>query len=204
MKRNNFINDESYNIYHSYIQNVKKAASVLSNNDVNDILNEIDSHIYESFIDNNDIQSEKDRIEIVLRKLGTPESYLKPIIAERKLKKAVNKYNIWGILKGIWSVVLAGSKYALLSIMYFFILTGGIIIIAKILYPNKTGLFVSDGDFVALGFTSDINSEAVELLGYWLIPIMILAILFFYFAMTFILKKLLHLNNNSKKDAYYE
>jgi hypothetical protein len=193
MKKSNFNQEEAYRIYHAYIEHAGKVVAGLPAEDAEDIINEIDSHIFEAFNDAAYISSEKERIEMVVRNLGSPESYLKPIIAEKELHRAVDKYNAIGILKGICSTILTGSRYALLSVMYLFILGAGIVIIAKILYPHKTGLFVNDGHFVGLGFLSQINSGAVELLGYWLIPVMIVAIIAFYFLITFLLKQLLRM-----------
>jgi hypothetical protein len=204
MKRNNFNQEDAYKIYHAYIEHVGKVVFGLPANDVEDIINEINSHIFEAFNDASYISSEKERIEMVVRNLGSPESYLKPIIAEKDLHRAVNKYNAIGILKGICSTILTGSHYALLSIMYIFILCAGVVIIAKILYPHKTGLFVNDGHFVGLGFIAQINSNAIDLLGYWLIPIMIVAIIVFYFLITFLLKQFLHMKRRIKINTHNE
>jgi hypothetical protein len=198
MKKSNFNQEEAYRIYHAYIEHAKKVVAGLPAEDAEDIINEIDSHIFEAFHDAAYISSEKERIEMVVRNLGSPESYLKPIIAEKELSRAVDKYNAIGIVKGIGSTILSGSRYVLLSVMYLFILGAGIVIIAKILFPHKTGLFVSDGHFVGLGFLSQINSGATELLGYWLIPVMIVAIIAFYFLVTFLLKQLLHMKKRVK------
>jgi uncharacterized membrane protein len=196
MKRSDFDSIEAYKIYANYIDQVNDIISTLPENDILDIMNEIDSHIYESFICNKAIPSEKERITTVIHDLGEPQSYLKPVIAERQLRQAINKYNIWGILRGFWAILLTGGQYFTAVIMYLFILSGGFLVIAKIFYPHKTGLFIEDGDFVSLGFLSQINAEAVELLGYWLIPILVISCVIFYFLMTFILKKIVRIRTN--------
>ncbi|MDR1517753.1 MAG: hypothetical protein LBS52_06640 [Dysgonamonadaceae bacterium] len=193
MKRSDFNSAEAYRIYANYIEQVNDTISMLPKDDVFDITNEIDSHIYESFICNKAIASEKERITTVIRNLGEPQSYLKPVIAERQLKQAINKYNIWGILKGFWGILLTGGQYITAVIMYLFLLSGGFLVIAKIFYPHKTGLFIEHGDFVGLGFLSQINAEAVELLGYWLIPVSIVSCVIFYLLMTFILKRIVRI-----------
>lgn len=204
MKKSSFNLDDSYKIYNAYIEHVKRVVSDLPSDDVEDLVNEIDSHIFEAFNDIKDIGSEKERIEMVIKNLGSPESYLKPIIAEKELHRAVNKYNVIGILKGIWSTILTGSQYALLSLMYIFILSAGVIIIAKILFPHKTGLFVNEGHFIGLGFIAQINSNAVDLLGYWLIPIMFGVIIIFYFFITFLLKQILRMKGRVKTNGLNE
>jgi hypothetical protein len=191
MKQSDFDSVEAYRIYANYIEQVNDIISTLHKDDILDIMNEIDSHIYESFIYNRAIVSEEERITTVIRNLGEPQSYLKPVIAERQLKQAINKYNIFGILRGIGTTLLTGGQYLTTLIMYLLILSCGFLVIAKIFYPHKTGLFIEHGDFVALGFLSQINAEAVELLGYWLIPVLIVSCVIFYFFMTFILKRIM-------------
>jgi hypothetical protein len=201
MKRSDFDSIKAYKIYADYIEQVNGMISILHKDDILDIMNEIDSHIYESFIYNKAIVSEEERIETVIRNLGEPQSYLKPVIAERQLKQAINRYDIFGILKGIWVTLLAGGQYVIAVVMYLLILSCGFLVIAKIFYPHKTGLFVEDGNFVGLGYLSQINTEAVELLGYWLIPVLVVSCVVFYFFMTFILKKIVRIKTklNFKK-----
>jgi uncharacterized membrane protein len=193
MKRSDFDSIEAYKIYANYIEQVNDIISMLPKDDILDIMNEIDSHIYESFICNRAIVPEKERITTVIRNLGEPQSYLKPVIAERQLKQAINKYDIFGILRGIWATLLTGGQYIIALIMYLLILSCGFLVIAKIFDPRKTGLFVEDGSFVGLGYLSQINAGAIELLGYWLIPALIVSCVIFYFLMTFILKKIVRI-----------
>jgi hypothetical protein len=193
MKRSDFDSIKAYKIYADYIEQVNGIISILHKDDILDIINEIDSHIYESFIYNRAIVSEEERIKTVIRNLGEPQSYLKPVIAERQLKQAINRYDIFGIFKGIWATLLTGGQYVIALVMYLLILSCGFLVIAKIFYPHKTGLFVEDGNFVGLGYLSQINAEAIELLGYWLIPVLIVSCVIFYFFMTFILKKIVRI-----------
>jgi hypothetical protein len=193
MKRSDFDSIEAYKIYANYIEQVNNIISTLQEDDILDIMNEIDSHIYESFICNKAIVSEKERITTVIHNLGEPQSYLKPVIAERRLKQAINKYDIVGILRGVWATLLTGGQYITALIMYLLILSCGFLVIAKIFYPRKTGLFIEDGSFVGIGYLSQINAEAIELLGYWLIPALFVSCVIFYFLMTFILKKIVRI-----------
>jgi uncharacterized protein (UPF0335 family) len=197
MKRSDFNSAEAYKIYVKYIERVNDAISILPKDDILDIVNEIDSHIYESFICNQAIVSEKERMQAVIDNLGEPQSYLKPVIAERQLRQAINKYNIFGILKGILAVLLTGGQYITVFIVYLFLLSGGFLVIAKIFYPDKTGLFVDEAQ-ITLGYLSQINAEAVELLGYWLIPVSVISCVIFYFLMTFILKRIMRAKTRLK------
>jgi len=197
MKRNDFNSEGAYEIFQAYMLHVSKILSSLPEDERDDIQNEITSHIYEAFFDSN-IENEEKRIGEVLMNLGAPASYLKPMIAEKHLQRAAEKYNIWSIIKGIWLVLLAGSRYTLLSILYLFTLAGGLVILAKIFFPNKTGLFLNEGEVATIGFSSKIDPNMTELLGYWIIPLMIIAVVSFYFVITFLLNIILKAKNKTK------
>jgi hypothetical protein len=193
MKRSDFDTVEAYKIYANYIEQVNELISTLPKDDILDIMNEIDSHIYESFICNKAIIPDKERIKTVISNLGEPQSYLKSVIVEKQFGQAVRKYNIEGIFKDIKTIILTSGQYMTVFIMYLFLLTGSFLVIAKILYPHKTGLFMDDENIIGFGYIFQINAESVELLGYWFIPIMIISCIIFYFLMTFILKKIVQI-----------
>ena len=191
MNKSNFTSEQSYINYASYIEKVKRIISVLPDEDALELMKELDSHIFESLhADTSIIISEEERIKTVLDKLGSPESYLAPLIAEKRLTHAIKKYNLVEILKAIFGIFKTGGQYFLLSILYLFTLGFGIVIIAKIFYPQKTGFFFEEGQIIGLGFFSKINAQATDLLGYWIIPLMIILIIIFYLITTYLLRKI--------------
>jgi hypothetical protein len=190
MKRNIFYSEQSYALYTRYIQRVRKNISSLPDNEIEEIIAELDSHIYEALQLNDYRQdSEFQTLEAILNRLGQPESYLTPLIAKKKLVSAFSKYNIINILRAIFLIFRTTGKYFVISILYLFILTFGIVVIAKLLYPQKTGFFIKDGQMLGIGYLYKINTDATELLGYWLIPIMLVLIVLFYLIITFIFRK---------------
>jgi hypothetical protein len=198
MKRSDFDSVEAYKIYAKYVEQVEETISTLSKEDRLDFMSEIDSHIYESFISNKAIISEEERIKTVIRHLGNPQSYLKPVIAEKHLKQAVNTYYWRRIFKSLPAALLTGGQYLILVTMYLLIFSAGFLAIAKIFYPDKTGLFIEEGNFVAFGYISQMNAGAIELLGYWMIPASIVLSAVFYFFMTFILKGIIRIKTGLK------
>jgi len=65
------------------LKRVEKCLTILSKVDRQEMLMEINSHIFEGmqrFSDNN----ETDNLLTVLEKLGTPKEFLKPVIADKK------------------------------------------------------------------------------------------------------------------------
>lgn len=203
MERSNFNTEDSYKLYQAYISQLRKKLNPLIPEDRIDIIREIDSHIYEALTQRNDgLSNEKEILENILKNLGSPDSLIKTLIAEKKLTSATQKYNIIEILKAIFLIFKTGGQYILVCVGYLLVLGFGIVLIAKILYPDKTGLFVENGDIVGIGYFNRVNESAVDLLGYWIIPIMILLIVIFYYLVTFLLRKAILFRSKKTKKAY--
>ena len=60
---------------------------------------------------------------------------------------------------------------------------------------NDVGLYFKDGQFIALGVIKT-SAAYEEVLGYWFIPAMLMAVLVFYTAITFLLRLKRSLNKN--------
>lgn len=95
MERSNFNTEDSYKLYQAYISQLRKKLNPLIPEDRIDIIREIDSHIYEALTQRNDgLSNEKEILENILKNLGSPDSLIKTLIAEKKLTSATQKYNI--------------------------------------------------------------------------------------------------------------
>ena len=150
------------------------------------MLMEINSHIYEA------VQGESNEDEVmnilnITENLGSPEEFLAPVIAEKKIIQASKTFNprhVWQALKLNFS---NGFFYAILSLLYLLLSVFGLLIVAKIVKPSKTGLFYQEDSFQAFGFVSD--SEGMnEILGYWFIPLAILSAIIFYILITLLFR----------------
>jgi len=74
------------------------------------------------------------------------------------------------------------------SLLYLFIFSGIFLIIAKIFNPN-VGMYYKGNEFRVLGMIKNIeHSELKEVLGYWFIPAMFIAIIILYLTTTLLLK----------------
>ncbi|MGO1245805.1 MAG: HAAS signaling domain-containing protein, partial [Sphingobacterium sp.] len=87
-KKLQFSDNNAQKVYENYLQQIESATKVLSQADRNDVLAEMNSHIYENLSASNQKNSEISNLVGTLERLGVPSEVLKPLIAEKKLKQA--------------------------------------------------------------------------------------------------------------------
>lgn len=194
------INQEYKNTqnYASYMNCISEAVKNLDLVNSNEITLELESHIYEA------MQSKRladlpegIRLEIVLAKLGEPKTYIKAIIDEQELQTALQKHQVVRIMKASIKNTTKNTKYFLTSILYLFSLAFIVIAIIKLIYPESTGLFMGANNAISLGHVTPSMVKA-EMLGYWIIPIMVILSIMFYFVATLILKNILKNSRTNK------
>jgi uncharacterized membrane protein len=165
---------------------VEKNLRILSETDRSELTMELNSHIYEGTLKRDD-KNEIDVLLDVLAKLGAPEEFLKPAVAKKKLDQAVCSFNPKDIFHAIKLNLKNGVVYSVFGLLYLFLFSFGIIIVAKILFPGNTGLFFAGNSFRGFGYinaTTGLN----DVLGYWTIPLSMVSGTILYFCITLILR----------------
>lgn len=186
-----FKDNNSTRIYKDYIGRVKSSIKILDSNNQQEILLEINSHIYESVIDNSGNKGEVEHLLDVLEMLGSPEVFLKSLVAEKKLEEATKSFNPIKIAKALLLNIGNGFSYIVFTLLYIFLFGFLFLIIAKIINPENVGLFYRPNDVFILGHYSNsagISYSQYEKLGNWFIPVMLLSSAVLYVLLTLLLK----------------
>lgn len=185
MKLIDFKNKNSQRIYTDYLNRSKQVLRLLSREDQEDSLMELNSYIFE-YMQNHQSEDETTALLNILERLGSPEETLKEVVASKKIEQAVKTYNIKHLLVALFLNLRNGVVYVILFILTLLLVCFPILIVLEILYPEKTGLFVGPRTFF-FGITfpqPDVN----EILGNAFIPVVILLGVIFYFLIIFLLK----------------
>ena len=182
----------SQRIYSDYMKRIKKATASLSKISQDDIYMEFNSHIFEA-IQHKSQANEIDSLLDIIEKLGAPEEVLKPLVADKKLEQATRTFNPVHVFKALILNFTNGISYVFFFVLYLFLFGFVFLIFAKIINPSLVGLHMKDESFsvFVLGIMSQedkIKNHTHEVLGYWFIPAMLLAIVVFYFLITLLLK----------------
>lgn len=186
MKNLEFESTVSQRIYNDYLRRVERNAKILSNDDKSDILMEINSHIYEG-MQSSTSENESDRLLTIIENLGAPEEYLRPILAEKKINEATRTFKPIAIYQALKLNLKNGIIYSVFAILYLSLAVFVFLILSKIVFPSRTGLFFSDGEFHAFGLLSD-TSGLNEILGFWFIPLVIIVAAIFYLMITLLFR----------------
>lgn len=186
-----FNDKNSQRIYHDYISRIQQATKLLNKENQQEILLEINSHIYESFTGS--LENNKGEVENLLdciEKLGQPEVFLKPLVAEKKLDEATKTFNPVKVLKALTLNIGNGISYIVFAILYLMLFGFLFLIAAKIYDPQNVGFFYRPDDIFILGYyqTDGKTHYQYEQLGNWFIPFILVLTVVFYLFITLLLR----------------
>lgn len=173
-------------IYNDYIARIERCLQGIDSGIAKELIMEYQSHIYEATRGCSETE-EFERLTGVIQKLGIPEEFLKPVIAGKTLEKATKTFNPVLVFRAIVLNIRHGVIFTVFGLLYLFLFVFLFLSIAKLLFPQHTGLFFDQDGFRGFGFYMD-SEGATELLGYWLIPISLLTASVLYFFITLMLR----------------
>lgn len=179
MKKIIFKDKTAQQIYDDYFRRMEKSISVLSPNDRRDMLMELNSHFYEG-LQQSEQTNEMDIILRLTEKLGLPEDVSKSLIAEKKANPAIKTFHPKPFFRAVVLNIHKGGIFIIVALSWLFSATLFLTVITKLIFPKQTGLFVENGHFMQIGFSSSAISGK-EVLGNWYIVLALLAIIVFYF-----------------------
>ena len=181
----------STRVYKDYLGRVSNSIKNLDPDNQQELLLEINSHIFEAFTYDPGQNGELEHLLDVMDKLGPPEVFLKPWVAQKQLEEATQSFNPVKILKALFLNLGNGISYILFAILYLCLFGFVFLIGAKILNPGQVGLFYRANSFFILGQyrqSEGISYLPYEHLGNWFIPVMLAATTLLYILLTSLLK----------------
>ena len=181
-----FTTSSAQRIYNDYMKRVENNSTALSKDDKAELLMEFNSHIYEGTL-NSTPENEVEVLLNVIGRLGSPEEILKPLVARKKLYQALHSFNPTHIFQAISLNLKNGLVYSVFGFLYIMLFSFVIIIAAKLITPQNTGLFYTGNSFRGFGFISE-TAGTTEVLGYWIVPLAAITALLFYLTITLLLR----------------
>jgi hypothetical protein len=178
-------------IWEQYFRRVNRFSRTLDPDHQKELKLEIQDHLYESF-GHEEGESEAERLLGAIDKIGDPEEYIRPMVADRLLMSASRSLNPKSIFKGLYYNLFGGIKYFFVSLFYTmgyltcFILW--LMALAKPFVPDYVGLFVYQSGSFGFGLIGGPTAGREELLGYWIIPIGVTLGLLIYLGLTRLLR----------------
>lgn len=181
-------NDQSAErIYKDYLFRIRKEVKGLNQQNQEEILMELNSHIYEN-LQEHKAGNEVENLLNILEKLGRPEEILKPLVADKKLEEATKTFNPLHIFKALLLNLTNGVSYIIFFVLYLLLFGFVFLIGAKIWNPSQVGFFYNPGKVFVLGHSKGLVNPSDELLGNWFIPAMLVVTVSLYLIITLLLK----------------
>lgn len=173
-------------IYRDYMTRIERCLRGVSSDIANELLMEYQSHIFEATRNSRE-EEEFTRLTAVIQQLGIPEEFLKPVIAGKTLEKATKTFNPVDVFRALVLNIRNGVIFTVFGLLYLFLFSFLFLVVAKIFFPNHTGLFYDENGFRSFGFF--VHSEGTtEMLGLWLIPLSLLTASVLYLLITLLLR----------------
>jgi len=187
LKEIQFNDQSAERIYRDYLYRIRKEVKGLNQQNQDEILMELNSHIYEN-LQEHPTGNEVEKLLNILEKLGRPEEILKPLVADKKLEEATKSFNPLHIFRALMLNLTNGISYIIFFILYLFLFGFVFLIGAKIWDPTEVGFFYKPGEVFVLGLSKGLVHPSDELLGNWFIPAMVVSAIALYFIITLLLK----------------
>jgi len=152
---------------------------------------EIQGHLLESMEDAS-TDSDSSKLMDAIDRLGEPEDYIKPMIADKLLLDASKTFNPRNVLMGLFFNLRTSIRRAVLTMIiglgYFFLFCIAVMTIMKIIIPSHVGIFLPEyGGSTAVGILVSPEPHR-EILGFWTVPIGVVCTVLLYTGLTRLLR----------------
>lgn len=166
----------------TYLGRLRRCLRSLDNEEVNDIVKELRSHILDKATVNGELAVRD--VDAAIKELGSPEDLASEYLTDAALARAEASRSPFRILTSLFrwaSLSVAGFLVLISSLVGYFL--GGVLILCAVLkpiHPQRAGLWSfhdSSGDLelsLRLGFGSA-SAGGHDVLGWWIVPIGLVA-----------------------------
>jgi uncharacterized membrane protein len=138
-----------------------------------DAVREVESHIRDRVAGSDGLPNEREALETILARLGSPATVARAYSLELIMEEAAVGGRFVPVLRSIFHAAALGVRGFLLAMLLFLGYTTGLAFIAiaalKPIFPNNVGLWMHEG--ISLGGEFPAPPGVAPLGGYWIVPI---------------------------------
>lgn len=161
-------------IWGQYIQRLQYLLRRINKEEKEEMLLEIKGHLLESY-QQDPADSEEERLLNAIERMGEPEKFLKPLMADKYMNRASRTLSPKDVIKGLYFSLFTGIKKALVSFFlglgYIIVCILAVIAVLKPFFPNHVGLILFNNGSMTAGISLNSSGVRIDYLGYWVIPI---------------------------------
>jgi hypothetical protein len=141
-----------------------------------DAVREVESHIRDRVAESPGMPNEREALEAILIRLGSPGTVARAYSLEMMMEEAAVGGRAVAVLRSLFQTAAMGGGRFFTSWLLFMGYASGVAFVAmsllKPIFPNNVGLWVYDGG-VSLGAQFPAPPGVAPLGGYWIIPILL-------------------------------
>ena len=138
-----------------------------------DAVREVESHIRERVAESSGMPNEREALEAILLRLGSPSTVARAYSLEMILEEAAVGGRFVVVLRSLFQAAATGVTGFFTAMLLFLGYSSGAafisIAVLKPIFPNNVGLWLHEG--VSLGGQFPAPEGVTPLGGYWIIPI---------------------------------
>jgi len=138
-----------------------------------DAVREVESHIRERVAESSGMPNEREALETILVRLGSPSTVARAYSLEMIMEEAAVGGRIVAVLRSLFHAAATGGRGFLIAMLLLLGYSSGAAFISvavlKPIFPNNVGLWVDQG--FSLGGRFPAPDGVTPLGGYWVIPI---------------------------------
>ena len=138
-----------------------------------DAVREVDSHIRERIAESPGMPNEREALEAVLTRLGSPSTVARAYSLEMILEEAAIGGRATAVLRSVFHAAATGNIAFFSALLLFTGYAAGVSLVSmavlKPIFPNNVGLWLHKG--VSFGMQFPAPAGVAPLGGYWIVPI---------------------------------
>jgi hypothetical protein len=178
---------EAHELWHTYMEEASRVVADLPAAEREDVLLELASHVSASVSADSGGLSEADTMRAALQRLGSPNEFLRPMLADSLMDRGTANYHPGLLAKGLYHSLFGGLKSFTVALAfglgYLTLAIFGVMALFKAGFPRHIGYFVYPNGTRVFGITGE-SGTARDILGYWIVPIAITVVIVLYVLLT--------------------
>lgn len=158
---------------HAYMRTLRAQLGRLDKAEADEVIREIESHLHD-VVEQAEARGEDLEIDALLQGFGPPELLAAQYVAH--IRTGTPPPAGFGVIQRVRQTVTHGLYYSMAAFGYSIAIACLLLAVAKVLQPSLVGAWSANGgNSVAVTWSGSPYPQAKEVLGYWLVPIVLLA-----------------------------
>ena len=176
-------------LWTGYVSEIDRMVALIGP-DAAELADDLRMHLADSFASEN-TGSEAERLQRAIQRLGRPEDFLRPLLADGLIERGTARYSAPLISRGLYHAIRSGSGRAgragLFALGYLLLVIFAAMTVLKPFFGDHVGLIRGANGSLTFGMVSTGGGE--DLLGLWSVPLTLALCALLYILLTRLLRR---------------